>query len=303
MTYDQWIDVTRPKVDGALNLHHALEGQDLDFFFLASSLYATVEHPGQANYAASNCFLEGLCRYRHSIGRPASTLNIGAIKGVGYLSDNPQAKRKVAAQGLHFHGEREFLEFMRLSIINSRPLPASSWPSTRDSCHLIMGLHVKAKSASAKNRPAWHRDRRLGIYDNLKASTEIETSAPSTRLADFLSAVTNDPDILMEESSVNCLAQEIGRKVLSFGFKPDAPIDVSLNLMQLGMDSLMASEMSRWWRLTFGLEMTVLEIMNPLSLESLGHLVAEKLKEKLQVAGDAANTGDQTRAEAQLCAM
>ena len=292
MTYNQWTDVIRPKVDGALNLHRALEGQDLDFFFLASSLYATVEHPGQANYAASNCFLEGLCRYRHSIGLPASTLNIGAIKGVGYLSDNLQAKRKVAAQGLQFHGEREFLEFMRLSIINSRPLPVSSWPSTRDSCHLIMGLNAKAKPGDVKNRPAWHRDRRLGIYDNLKASTEIETIAASTRLADFLSAVTNNPDILTEESSVECLAQEIGRKVLSFGFKPDAPIDLSLNLMQLGMDSLMASEMSRWWRLIFGLEMTVLEIMNPLSLGSLGHIIAEKLKQKLQVAADNTDAGD-----------
>ena len=295
MTYDQWMDVIRPKVDGALNLHHALEGQDLDFFFLASSLYATVEHPGQANYAASNCFLEGLCRYRHSIGLPASTLNIGAIKGVGYLSDNLQAKRKVAAQGLQFHGEREFLEFMRLSTTNSRPLSSSSWPSTRDSCHLIMGLNVKANPDNSKNRPAWHRDRRLGIYENLKASTEIETSAASTRLADFLSAVTNNPDVLTEESSVHFIAQEIGRKVLSFGFKPDAPIDVSLNLIQLGMDSLMASEMSRWWRLIFGLEMTVLEIMNPLSLESLGHIVAEKLKKKLQVAADDTNTGGQAR--------
>ena len=295
MTHDQWTDVIRPKVDGALNLHRALEGQNLDFFFLASSLYATVEHPGQANYAASNCFLEGLCRYRHSIGLPASTLNIGAIKGVGYLSDNIQAKRTVAAQGLQFHGEKEFLEFMRLSIINSRPLSASSWPSTWDSCHLIMGLNVKVKPGNSKNHPAWHRDRRLGIYDNLKAVTEIETSAASTRLADFLSASTNNPDILTEQSSVDCLAQEIGRKVLSFGFKPDAPIDVSLNLMQLGMDSLMASEMSRWWRLTFGLEMTVLEIMNPLSLESLGHLVAEKLKRKLQVAADTTNTGEQAK--------
>ena len=73
-------------------------------------------------------------------------------------------------------------------------------------------------------------------------------------------------DILTEESSVHCLAQEMGSKVLGFGFKPDAPIDVSLNLMQLGMDSLMTSEMSRWCRSTFGHEMTVLEIMNPLSL-------------------------------------
>ena len=134
------------------------------------------------------------------------------------------------------------------------------------------------------------------MYDDLKASTEIETSAASTRLADLLYAVTNDPNILMEESSVDFLAQEIGRKVLGFGFKPDAPIDMSLNLMQLGMDSLMASEMSRRWRLTFGLKMTILEIINPLSLESLSHLVAEKLKEKLQVAGGTANSSDQIRA-------
>ena len=102
-------------------------------------------------------------------------------------------------------------------------------------------------------------------------------------------------DILTEESSVHCLAQKIGGKVLSFGFKPDTPIDVSLNLMQLGMDSLMASEMSRWWSLTFGLVMIVLEIMNLLSSESLGHIVAEKLEKKLQVAVDNTGAGDQAR--------
>ena len=68
------------------------------------------------------------------------------------------------------------------------------------------------------------------------------------------------------------------------------------NLKQLKMDSLIASEMSRWWRLTFGLEMTILEIINPLSWESLRHPIAGKLKEKLQVARDAANNGNQTRA-------
>ena len=99
--------------------------------------------------------------------------------------------------------EREFMEFMRLPIMISWPLPAISWPSTGDSCHLNMGLNVKAKPYNAKNHPAWHRYRRLGIYENLRGSAEVETSAASTRLADFLPAVTSVPDILMEESSVD----------------------------------------------------------------------------------------------------
>lgn len=241
MTHTEWLDVIRPKVDGAKSLHHALDGHDLDFFFLASSQSSTLEHPGQANYAAANTFLEGFCRYRHSLGLPASVLNIGAIKGVGFLAENALAKRKVASQGLHFFSEREFLNFMEVSLMNSTPVLLGAVPSSQDSCHLIMGLDSSSQPDNTSHRPEWYNDRRLAIYDNMKAQTKVESSTASGDLSKFLGSITENPDVLADQSSAEFLAHEIGRKVLSFGFKPDAHIDTSLTLVQLGMDSLMAS--------------------------------------------------------------
>lgn len=50
--------------------------------------------------------------------------------------------------------------------------------------------------------------------------------------------------------------------------------------------------MRRWWKLTFGLEMSILEIMRPMSLEGWGCMVVEKLREKLAGLPDFAEAGD-----------
>lgn len=181
MTHADWTNVTRPKVNGAWNLHSALEGHDLDFFFLASSLSSTLGHPDQANHAAACTFLEAFCRYRHSLGLPASVLAIGPIKGVGRVSEDLEATARVASQGLQVLGEREFLESMEVALVNSTPASSSRWPSSMDSCQLIMGLNPQTRTDTSKHRPSWHNDRRLAMYT---ASTEAVCQGSSSKISD-----------------------------------------------------------------------------------------------------------------------
>ena len=54
MSYQQWVESTRPKVQGTWNLHCALKG--LDFFVVLSSFAATVGNRGQSNYAAGGAY-------------------------------------------------------------------------------------------------------------------------------------------------------------------------------------------------------------------------------------------------------
>lgn len=77
---------------------------------------------------------------------PASVLNICPIDGVGFVSENPIARKNLKAQGLYFLGEQDFLDYMKISILNSNPpppdpkistLPSASWKNTSQ---IVMGL-------------------------------------------------------------------------------------------------------------------------------------------------------------------
>lgn len=85
-----------------------------------------MDQPGQGHYLATGTFLEAFCQYRHSLGLPASVLNICPVEGVGFVAENPQAenpqaKNSMKTQGISSLGEREFLDFLELSHLDCKP--------------------------------------------------------------------------------------------------------------------------------------------------------------------------------------
>lgn len=78
--------VIRPKVDGAWNLHNALLDNDLDFFVSLASISGLIGNHGQSAYCATTTFLDAFAAHRASLGLAASTIDLGAVTGVGYLA-------------------------------------------------------------------------------------------------------------------------------------------------------------------------------------------------------------------------
>jgi polyketide synthase 5 len=76
-----------PKVDGAWNLHRALQEttveQPLDWFCSFSSAAALVGSPGQGAYAAANSWLDAFTRWRRAQGLPATAIAWGAWAQIG----------------------------------------------------------------------------------------------------------------------------------------------------------------------------------------------------------------------------
>jgi acyl carrier protein len=90
---DAFDDVLRTKVVGARVLDEELAGRPLDFFVCYSSAGALLGSVGQANHAAANGFLDGLCHARRRAGRPALTVNWGAWSEIGVASGAALAAR------------------------------------------------------------------------------------------------------------------------------------------------------------------------------------------------------------------
>ena len=81
--WQRFAEVMAPKVQGAWNLHRLTENKPIDFFVLFSSNTSLLGTSGQANYAAANAFLDALASYRRMLGLPGLSINWGAWAKVG----------------------------------------------------------------------------------------------------------------------------------------------------------------------------------------------------------------------------
>jgi len=251
---------------------------------LASSLVTIVEQPGQGNYSAANTYLEAWCQWRRAQSLPASILNICPIDGVGFVAENQFARKNMKAQGLYFLGESEFLDFLELSMFASQPTAGvaaavqaeQAGRGWRNPGQIVMGLKSEGDLNDPNTRTNWRRDRRMGFYHNSAEKVESDRGG-SSELAAFLETAKDDPDLLANRDNQDYLATEIGKKIFSFMLKPEDDLDITLSLTQIGLDSLMAIELRRWWKLALGLQISVLEIMGVGSVEALGALAAQQL--------------------------
>ncbi|KAL9094132.1 MAG: hypothetical protein Q9165_003547 [Trypethelium subeluteriae] len=293
MSYADWNAAVAPKVKGAWNLHDAFGSQSLDFFVLASTLFTVIERPGQCNYIAGNTFLEAFCQYRRRHNVPASVVNISPMEQIGFINENPQIRRKLKATGHYFLREQHLLDFFELAILRPNP---SVMKSTNDSCdsrwrpwhsegQFIMGLRSELPLEDQSNRVEWRRDRRMALYHNVRpADVSLSTSAASNELSAFLTRAADDTATLTDEAGVRFLGETIGRKILELTLHSEKEVALNLTVEQLGLDSLTATELRRWWKQAFGLDISGLEIMAAGTLGQLGETASKSLKAKMEDA-------------------
>jgi acyl transferase domain-containing protein/thioesterase domain-containing protein/aryl carrier-like protein len=96
MTPDRLASTLAPKVAGTVVLAKALEGQQLDFFVLCSSLAAQLGGFGQADYCAANCFLDAYAQQQSALGKTVTAIDWDGWQEVGALARSA-ARRDLAA--------------------------------------------------------------------------------------------------------------------------------------------------------------------------------------------------------------
>uniref|UniRef100_UPI00068F0193 type I polyketide synthase n=1 Tax=Sciscionella sediminilitoris TaxID=1445613 RepID=UPI00068F0193 len=120
LTTERLLNVLRPKVDAAWNLHELTRDRALTMFALFSSAAGVLGAPGQANYAAANTFLDGLAQHRRALGLPATSLAFGLwAEGMGDSADSD----RIGRNGVGSFTPAEGLELFDRAIGLTEPVP------------------------------------------------------------------------------------------------------------------------------------------------------------------------------------
>ncbi|KAJ0422729.1 hypothetical protein BJY00DRAFT_322312 [Aspergillus carlsbadensis] len=295
MTHEGWRKALAPKVSGTWNLHSALSETNtpLDFFVIFGSVSGSFGIAHQANYAAANTFQDSFVQYRHRQGLPASVLNIGAMAGVGYVSENRGVEEYFRGAGMPFLSEGDFFEALHLSMCQQFPnekiakaAAGATGAGYTNTSQLSLGIRSTKPMDDPSNRVLWKHDRRVDIYRNIQATLLANTAnTPGTegtedKLTTFMTTVRSDASILSHPETLPLVTREIGIKIYEFMLKPLDELDASKALVTLGVDSLVIVEIRNWIRRRLEVETSTLEILNGGTAEMLGRVCVERLRGK-----------------------
>jgi NADPH:quinone reductase-like Zn-dependent oxidoreductase/NADP-dependent 3-hydroxy acid dehydrogenase YdfG len=292
MTHEAWTAVNDSKPRGTWNLHNVCisKGIDLDFFVLFSSISGLFGNPGQANYAATNTFLDAFVQYRNSLGLKASAIDIGLMYDHGYVAENPLLLERSRLHGAYGIRVPQLLD--TISVVLSTPATRSAH-GTSLSCSSLLSIGVRSRTSTSdsSNRVMWKSDRRMAYYSNFNSSAGTSSASrsgddlPTRALKEFMNEVLAEPSILTQPDTTAFLARQIAKRIAVMLLRPledkdDSEIDLLCPLEDAGLDSLVAIEMRSWWRTTFGFEISVLQMLGAENMMSLGERAIEGLKAK-----------------------
>ncbi|KAK1975925.1 hypothetical protein LZ30DRAFT_785922 [Colletotrichum cereale] len=281
MTHADYIAALSCKVQGTWNLHTIASEtrQPIRFFTMLSSTSGLVGQKGQANYAGGNVFMDALAAYRRALGLPAISINLGPVEDVGVIQGNENLEGRFDRATWFGINEGLLRRIVDYSILQQHPDPDRR-PNLASQAQMVTGIVVP----QPRDSELVLRDVRfagLGAGRDDENDTGSSTAAGAAASGDgdktldafFLLARSNDPDrTAVLSAAVVAVGAQFARQLgLGEAMDPARPLSV------YGMDSLAAVEFRNWVRMTFGAELTTLDVMNAASLMALCDKVVAKM--------------------------
>lgn len=243
MRIEDWNAVTGPKVQGTWNLHNVTSSRslDLDLLLLFSFLSGIMGQVGQANYASANTFLDAFVQYRAIMNLPCTAIDLGAMEGIGYLSENKDLPRMMQDTGRRVAQEIELLGALDLAMMSPSTRNQRRQGTTSEDTFLLGLPPTVVPLSSVESSTRQRRDVRMAIYHNISGGDSKAASA-TDGLPTFLAMMRKDLSLLRSTETVDFLAVEIGKKLFSLLLAGDAEVDITTNTANMGLDSLVAVE-------------------------------------------------------------
>lgn len=249
--------VMRNKALGAWILHEETRELPLEYFIMYSSAANLVGNSRQSIYSAANGYLNGLAHYRKTLGLPATSINWGAISDVGIVARDAKLE-----QFLRYVGLRGMTSQEALSLLTQG---------------LVRGV-TQFGATIIKSWGEWGRfEVRAGKstrYQKLIAgdSNRNESDAKQALVAELAQL---EPDDQLE--LLIALMTELIAGVLKIDL---SQLAASRPISELGVDSLMATEIQMLLETKLGLNIAVLELIGDVTIGSL----AKNCLANLQIA-------------------
>jgi NADPH:quinone reductase-like Zn-dependent oxidoreductase/aryl carrier-like protein len=203
------------KSDAAWRLSELTWKAQLDFFVLFSSSSSWFGSPGQANYSASNAFLDGLASWRRYHGKVATSIAWGAWDEVGMAAKLDERTRSRWSQvGFGFLPQRQALVAMEKVLEADFDQAAVIALDARRFVQVANHYVVK-------------------LFEEI---ARVRATSVSEGTGDQLEGLTPEDLVRRQDSVADYIREEIAR-VLGFSM---ASLDENVSLLELGLDSLMA---------------------------------------------------------------
>ena len=263
MAFEDYETVVRSKVSGTWNFHNALLDTPLDFFIMLSSVAGIVGNRGQAAYAGANTFLDAFAHFRRRKGLAASSLNLTAVEGVGYLAENA-AKQSQVLKNLSGStmGESEILALVDAAIKGK----------VRSVCddQCITGLHFEDVSSL----PYYASDGKFAHLRDAVFAKSADDDASSSSVE--LSIAQKLQRVSTAEEAQEVVTIGLGDKLGAILMVPAQILKATTSISSAGLDSLNAIELRNWISKELQAHLQVLELLTSGGLRDLAALVLRK---------------------------
>ena len=263
--YSDWTDVVRPKVDGAWNLHNTLLGHNLDFFIMLSSISGVIGNRGQAAYAAANSFLDEFAHYRVSKGFPATTIDLGVVKDIGFVAERPELQAGLGSlSGDATLNETDVLALIKLAVTGQIDKHADH--------HCTIGLSFANYNPE---HPAffWATDARFSHLRRAAGATVGSNSEGSG-----LTPKQALKQARSSEDATRVVSDGLIGKLSSVLIIPADEISIEKPVVALGLDSLIAVEVRSWIAREMETTMSTMELMTSSSISGLAEMIVTRSK-------------------------
>lgn len=252
LTEERFNKVLEPKAMGAWNLHQLTLGMDLDFFVMFSSISSIIGNPGQANYAAANALLDAMAHYRKSLDLPATTINWGRLRKVGYVEKHEDLKKlfdKIGLKGFTPNQAMQALGLILAKEVAQASVVRTNWRK------LMAGIGGPSSVAMRfSNLLGDEKDDNLLDGDGNRIRETLLPAEPNERAAII-------QDYILERVS-RALATSPSK------------LDADQPLTDFGLDSLMAIELKNKVESDLEISLPTVELMKGPSIAQLAEIVA-----------------------------
>jgi acyl transferase domain-containing protein/surfactin synthase thioesterase subunit/NAD(P)-dependent dehydrogenase (short-subunit alcohol dehydrogenase family)/acyl carrier protein len=238
----EFLRVLSPKAYGAILLHQQTVKRDLQlkYFVLFSSTVSLFGNAGQGNYCAANSILNGLARYRRQRGLVATAIQYGPIGQVGFLAENSHLLSQWHRRGMAVIDCKRALDTLGRVLCLERTHVGIQ-------CHSSVGISAFAGS--------WLSNGSMVRFSRIKSfpAPQLETNSSDQKNGALANSVPREDRLELVSKTV--LEWMEGK----FGSGDIGPDSV---LVSMGLDSILASELSNALQTSFRVLIPPVRLLN-----------------------------------------